>query len=321
MRKIILYILFFPLVGFGQQFEVKPSKTELLIGEPTVLKLSFNAPAENKYDSVYFEINETEKGLGNNWEIWSKSPISKKTIEDQNGNYITSFVQEIELANFDTGKYELPPFIALANQKKYYSDPVLLSISLEQTEDSEEIKPLKPIKEIKITWLDYIKLFIINYWIWVLIAVVLIVFVIFIIKYWINKPEKIVEETKIPVSITLLENLKTLEEKKYWQNGKYKKFYSDLSEILWTFLEARYEISTFEKTSDEILNSLKWKNITKEIHQNINHFFTVSDEVKFAKLTPLQKDNVESFKMIKSLIENERNDIEEMPIKQEKNNV
>ena len=234
---------------------------------------------------------------------------------------MTSFVQEIELANFDTGKYELPPFIALANQKKYYSDPILLSISIEQTDGSEELKPLKPIKEIKITWLDYLKLFIINYWIWIIIALILIVAIVLMIRYWRNKPDKIIEETKIPVSITLLENLKTLEEKKYWQNGKYKKFYSDLSEILWTFLEARYEISTFEKTSDEILNSLKWKNITKEIHQNINHFFTVSDEVKFAKLTPLQKDNVESFKMIKSLIENERNDIEEMPIKQEKNNV
>lgn len=321
MRNIIWLILFSPFFGFTQKFDVKPSKTELLIGEPTVLKLSFKAPADYKYDSVYFDINETEKGLGNNWEIWRKSAISKKTIEDENGNYITTFIQEIELANFDTGKYELPPFIASANQKKFYSDPILLSIKHQETNDSDELKPLKPIKEIKITWFDYLKLFIINYWLWILIAVILILFVLLLIRYWINKPNKIVEEKKVPVSITLLEKLKTLDEKKYWQNGKYKKFYSDLSEILWIFLEDRYEISTFEKTSDEILNSLKWKNISKEIHQNIHHFFTVSDEVKFAKIIPLQKDNVESFKMIKNLIENERNDIEDLHLKQEKNNV
>ena len=110
-----------------------------------------------------------------------------------------------------------------------------------------------------------------------------------------------------------------LEEKKYWQNNKYKKYYSELSIILWRFLEDRYEIATFEKTSDEILNSLKWKNISAEIMKNLQHFFLVSDEVKFAKQIPVQKDNVESIKMIKKLIENERIDVESEHVNEEKN--
>ncbi len=321
MKRIILGILLLPLIGFTQQFDVNASKTELLIGEPAVLKLNFSAPSNNKFDSVYFKINETEAGLGNNWEIWNKSTVSKETIEDEKGNYITSFTQEIELANFDTGKFELPSILALADKKKYFSKPILFIIKLEETNDSEEIKPLKPIKHIKITWLDYLLSFLKNYWIWILSTITIIVLIFLTIRYWKKKPLKMIEEPKIPISITLLKELDILEEKKYWQNGKYKKFYSDLSEILWKFLEDRYEIATFEKTSDEILSSLKWKNITNDIQKNINHFFLVSDEVKFAKQVPVQKDNVESFKMIKKLIEKERIDVEVEELNIEEDNV
>ena len=101
-----------------------------------------------------------------------------------------------------------------------------------------------------------------------------------------------------------------MEKKEYWQNGNYKKYYSDLAEIIWRFIEDRYDVSTYEKTSNEILNSLKWKNISDDSLKNIKYFFSISDEVKFAKQIPNQKDNVESFNMIKHFIENERLDIQ-----------
>ena len=319
MKRIVLAILLFPLFGVTQKFDVNASKTDLLIGEPTVLKLNFSASANNKFDSVFFEINETDGRLGNNWEIWNKSPISKTTREDEKGNFITYFSQEIELANFDTGKFEFPPLLALANEEKYFSEAILFNIKLEETSESDEIKPLKPIKQIKITWVDHVLMFLKNHWIWMVSAVAIVVLILMFLKYWLKRPLKTIEEPKIPISIILLKDLEMLEEKKYWQNNKYKKYYSELSIILWRFLEDRYEIATFEKTSDEILNSLKWKNISDEIMKNLQHFFLVSDEVKFAKQIPIQKDNVESFTMIKKLIENERIDVESEHVNEEKN--
>ena len=69
------------------------------------------------------------------------------------------------------------------------------------------------------------------------------------------------------------------------------------------------------------MNSLKWKNISNKIQKEIYQFFLVSDEVKFAKQIPIQKDNVESFKMIKNLIINERIDIKVEQIINKENNV
>jgi hypothetical protein len=113
----------------------------------------------------------------------------------------------------------------------------------------------------------------------------------------------------IPLEVTLLESLKNIEEKKYWENGRFKKYYSELSNILWQFLEYRYSIQTFEKTSGEILESLKWSEIPNKYPSELSRFFEISDGVKFAKFNPLQKDNIHSLKLIKEIITSQRLDL------------
>jgi hypothetical protein len=107
----------------------------------------------------------------------------------------------------------------------------------------------------------------------------------------------------------LLKNLNAIEEKKYWENGYFKKYYSELSTVLWEFLEYRYEIKTFEKTSAEILESLKWASIPKKHLSELIRFFEISDGVKFAKLKSLEKDNLRAIITLKELIESERLDL------------
>ena len=66
---------------------------------------------------------------------------------------------------------------------------------------------------------------------------------------------------------------------------------------------ARYEISTFEKTSDEILNSLKWKNISKEIHQNIHHLTLPNELPSIVKSLALTLPKVEDFQEMYDWVE------------------
>ena len=116
-------------------------------------------------------------------------------------------------------------------------------------------------------------------------------------------------ESSIPLEIILLEALIKIEKQKYWENNYFKKYYSELSNILWQFLEYRYQIKTFEKTSAEILESLKWSSIPKEYLPSIERFFQISDSVKFAKQHALEKDNIAAYDNIKTLIEQQRLDI------------
>ena len=130
-----------------------------------------------------------------------------------------------------------------------------------------------------------------------------------ILKRFNKKTKETISAPSIPIEITLLETLSKIEKQKYWENGYYKKYYSELSNIIWKFLEYRYQIKTFEKTSSEILEALKWSSLPKNFTPSIERFFEISDGVKFAKQSSLEKDNISAIKTIRDLIELERQDL------------
>ena len=189
------------------------------------------------------------------------------------------------------------------------SNSLEFTIELDEIDEKAFIKNIKPIKEVSITWYEYLIHFIKK------IRVVDIDNSNFYLFSNISLPKlnknKInsISIPSIPLEVTLLESLKSIEEKKYWENGHFKKYYSELSNVLWQFLEYRYSIQTFEKTSGEILESLKWSEIPNKYPSELSRFFEISDGVKFAKFSPLQKDNIRSLELIKELITNQRLDL------------
>ena len=60
----------------------------------------------------------------------------------------------------------------------------------------------------------------------------------------------------------------------------------------------------------EILESLKWVSVNEKYFKEIETFFQISDGVKFAKINPLEKDNVHALEMAIHFIQSERQDLE-----------
>ena len=311
MKKIIFIFLILPFIGKSQiiNFKATAPKNILVIGEPVEINLSLNLGTNQIFDTVFFKLSELGDSLGNNWELWDKSNIKKSSSQDANGNYYMTFSQKITIANFDTGQFVFPPSLAFADTNKTYSNSLLFTVKLEEIDEKAFIKDIKPIKEVFISWYEYLFYYLNMYKWWIFCITFFIAAIIIFFKKFYNK--KIVQnlEPSIPLEIILLEALNKLEQQKYWENSYFKKYYSELSNILWQFLEYRYEIKTFEKTSAEILESLKWSTIPKEYLSNIERFFQISDSVKFAKQRALEKDNLTAFETIKTLIEKERLDI------------
>ena len=311
MKKIIFIFLILPFIGKSQiiNFKATAPKNILVIGEPVEINLSLNLGTNQIFDTVFFKLSELGDSLGNNWELWDKSNIKKSSSQDANGNYYMTFSQKIIIANFDTGQFVFPPLLAFADTNKTYSNSLLFTVKLEEIDEKAFIKDIKPIKEVFISWYEYFFYYLNTYKWWILCITFFIAAIIIFYKKFYNK--KIVQnlEPSIPLEIILLEALNKLDQQKYWENSYFKKYYSELSNILWQFLEYRYEIKTFEKTSAEILESLKWSTIPKEYLSNIERFFQISDSVKFAKQRALEKDNLTAFETIKTLIEKERLDI------------
>ena len=315
----LLYILFIvPISLFSQEidFKVNTTKSSIIVGEPTTIKAKLKVPANQLIDSLIFKLAGNGDTLRNNWEIWGKSPI-KKTSNQSENDYFIEYQQDFTVANFDTGKYEFPPIIALADTSTYYSNSLLFHVQLQQIDNNASIRNIKPIKETTIYWWEYLLNFIKKYgWI-ILVSIGVSVLILYCIKKRKKSITKENETPKIALEIQLLEKLDLVEKSKYWQNGYFKKYYSELSEIIWAFLEHRYDIKTFEKTSDEIIESLKWTTINKKYLTEFTRLFQISDGVKFAKLKPLEKDNIHAIIITRDLIHEERTDLNNEKVKTE----
>ena len=311
MKNLTYILLFIPFGIFSQNivFKATASKNKIVIGEPATVTLEFKFPASQLIDSVEFQLASNGDSLGNNWELWGKGIVEKNSYQEDNGEFFISFTQNFSIANFDTGSYTLPPSIAFFNSDKLFSNSLEFTIEMDKIDEKAFIKNIKPIKEVSIAWYEYLIHFIKKYGWWILTILVFIFAGIYLYKKFYKKKINSISIPSIPLEVTLLESLKNIKEKKYWEKGHFKKYYSELSNVLWQFLEYRYSIQTFEKTSGEILESLKWSEIPNKYPSELSRFFEISDGVKFAKFNPLQKDNVHSFELIKELITNQRLDL------------
>ena len=71
---------------------------------------------------------------------------------------------------------------------------------------------------------------------------------------------------------------------KIWEQAHLTKvYYTQLTEILWRYIQRQFGINTFEKTSPQIINDLEKTALEKTFVQEIETLLTRADIVKFAK--------------------------------------
>ena len=313
MRVLVYISLFIPclVVSQNSSFTASSNKNIYSVGEPITLFLNLEVPSDQRIDSVYFQLSGKSDSLGNNWELWNTSEIIKTTTLTDENEYVTNYSQELVIANFDTGKFEIPPCLAFLDSTTLFSNAIPFTIQLVETEENK-IKNIKPIFDVNISFFEYFMYYLKKFGWWIVLCVALVIATYYVIKKWKSKSEEIDTEPQIPIEVKLLERLNSLKTKKLWENGHFKAYYSEISEVIWSFVAYRYQIPTFEKTSNEILESLKWVSIDNTYLKELSTFFTLSDGVKFAKINPLEKDNIHAIEMAIKFIENERLDIKEI---------
>jgi len=96
---------------------------------------------------------------------------------------------------------------------------------------------------------------------------------------------------KIPPHTAALFALRELEDKKLWQAGKVKEYYSEVTGIVRTFFEGRWGFIALELTTDEILQHMRQFPESEALWKEMQSFFVTADLVKFAKFVPTPEDN------------------------------
>ena len=288
---------------FDVSFSIVAQKNQVNFGESVQVSIRLTFPGAISIDSVQFpEITEV-KALNDTIEILSFNPSNGELTKDSKGKSVYVWQQDFQIALFAGGNISIPAFKAIVNRDTVATNILVFSVEAPEVNMEEGIKGMKDIAEDPFTFWEHIWLFITNNILWIIIVLALIV--AWIIYKRITRKDVVKDElleSKIPLLEQLLMQLDTINNKELWQHDKHKEYYTEVTAVIRKYLEHKYEISTFEKTSFEILDQLKLSAINKNDFQQLSNLFDLSDMIKFAKSLPSPQDNIMAMQIAKKLI-------------------
>jgi hypothetical protein len=109
-------------------------------------------------------------------------------------------------------------------------------------------------------------------------------------RFWRKRKRVLAGEVYVPPArpahVIAFEELAVLKEKKLWQQGLVKPYYSEVTEILRRYIENRFRQPALEETTDEILAGLRKNDFPEELVGTVDTVLRRADLVKFAKHQP-----------------------------------
>ena len=275
---VVFFMMFFIVFfnsSFGQQIKSAIDSTSIQIGEEIKLKLSVEVEAT---DLVVFPETKTVGLL----EVIASYKID--TLKNKQ-KYILN--KEYGLTQFDSGHYTIPQQKIIINSKTFLSDSILVEVRDVAVDTTKQklfdIKPVidveKPSEGFPI-WIVY-----------VLVGLMFLGAVFYLVFFRKTKAER-EAENKLPPFEEALQNLTKLDSEGLLASNEYKKYYSELTEVLKKYLDEKVYDNALESTSEELITQLELLRdsgklpISKEAIVKLNKVLQTSDLVKFAKSQP-----------------------------------
>lgn len=274
MKKKLVYIVL--LIGFFGLAQENPVSIET---DTTTIKIG---------EQIQFKIGVKE--LNN--VVFPKLQLdSLKKVEVIESLPVDTLKNRLEkkylLTSFDSGQYKIPKQLVLINNKQFFTDSLLINVATVKVDTlKQKMFPIKSIKKEPKTFDDY------KYLLWWLIPILIL---LAIILYFIFRKKEKKEAPKVYVAPIkeALQRLKELDEKQLLQQNKIKIYYSELTDIVRTYIEKDINIPALESTTNELIETINDFNessnlgISKETIQQLKEVLQNADLVKFAKSKPI----------------------------------
>lgn len=278
----LLLLLTAPGLKAQVTVEATIDSLQLLIGEQAKIKLQVSMDANQKLSLPL--LRDT---LVTGVEILDVAKPDTQLLNDSK-RWLVS--QEYTVTSFDSALYYLPPFEVLVNDQVYRSKALALkvySIPVDTLHPDQFFGP-KDIREVPIVWSDIAPL------VYSLIAMLILgaAAVFFVIRYRDNKPIiKIIKiEPKLPPHQAAMKKIEEIKADKQVQREDPKLYYTELTEVLRTYIKERFGFNALEMTSAEIIEHLMQQKDQQSI-DDLKNLFATADLVKFAKYAPLMNEN------------------------------
>ena len=262
--------------------DAKIDSLQLMIGEQAKVELEVSLNANQKLQLPLFS-DTLVRGV----EILE---IAKPDTQMLNAGKRMLVKQEYTITSFDSALYYLPPFEVLVDDMPYRSKALALkvySVPVDTLNPDQFFGP-KSIREVSIIWEDISTIF----WLTLLMVALGGLGYYFFKRFKDNKPiiRKVKVEPKLPPHTLALKEIERIKGDKSLRIADPKTYYTELTDVLRTYMAERFGFNAMEMTSCEIIDKLLETN-DKDSIRELKYLFETADLVKFAKHSPLMNEN------------------------------
>ena len=223
-------------------------------------------------------------------EIVDRTIVDTLSLKDGRVQYD----QYLTVTSFEDSLFYIAPLPFVSGDDTVWSDGLTLNVvqPFEMDTTDMAITDIKGVYKAPIWWWGIFR--------WVLLAVLLAgvgVAGYYLITYLqCRKLEEagneVVTEPLRPAEEVALEKLDAIKEKKIWQQGQVKEYYTQLTDVVREYIARRFEVSSVEQTSDETLRDIRpLLSERKDLYDQLRKMLTLADLVKFAKWSTTPDEN------------------------------
>jgi hypothetical protein len=263
--------------------------TDYVVGDPITVKLEVHHPEGTRLLGAVFD---TTGGFI----LLDQHPLATPGATMTRGEYV--------VARYDSVQTYIPPITVSyilpgdTTHRAATSHAIAIAVRTVSVDTSQAIKDLRPPLSIPLS-LREIVLY--------AGALVLLAGLVWLAIWWWRRRKRATGEAYTPPArpahVVAMEELALLKEKKLWQQGLLKEYYSELTEILRRYIENRYSQPALEETTDEIIIGLRKLRFPVELLNEIEEMLRSADLVKFAKQRPGINEHENAMALVYDIID------------------
>ncbi len=276
LRNTMLFFILLTSTWAQTQVKAEIDTVSIKIGEQINYTITVEA---DSLDLVYFPENQTFSPLE------MVEALKVDTVAKDNKLVLQRMYT---LTQFDSGAYTIPPQRVAINEQPFFTDSFHIKVADVVVDTTKQkmfdIKPLIKVEKSNA-----------KMW-WAIFFIVLGLALIGALVYWFFLRRKPLTEEEIaallpPYDRALLQ-LKELENSKYLIEDEFKKYYSELTNIVRSYLDEEVQVTALESTTDELIAKLELMkdagrlDLMPETIERFKKILQTADLVKFAKSKP-----------------------------------
>lgn len=300
IRQVLLIVaILFPVAksfGDGLSITAKIDSVNVLMGNLNALHLEVVENENSNGKLTIFQEKDRARGYvgvcGDSVELSTNYKVDTTRL----GSGRIQLNYTIPVQAFDSGTFTLPRFVYRAGNDSAVSNSLTFNVYPVNVTADDAIADYAPQQEPDgKRFYDWVPDWIIDFW-WIFIILVLAICAFYYgMRNFREKPLPFISPKALPkpwdVALGSLQRLKT---RKLWEQGLEKEYFTDLTDILRTYLYERFGINAMEMTTRQIMDKI-YESDLRDKKDYVKQILSVADFVKFAKVRPLPADSIAAY--------------------------